>query len=127
MSRDYDAILAQGFEFHERQAPLLRKPGARGKPPRRIGHNLLIRLRDFKADVLRFATNFAVPFTNNQAKRDIRMMQTKMKTSGGFQTFEGARTFATLRSVLSTAKKQAIRTLDALVLPTPTLLALLDT
>lgn len=127
MAREYDEILAQGFEFHERQAPLLRQPGARGKPPRRIGHNLLIRLRDFKQDVLRFATNFAVPFTNNQAERDIRMMKLKMKISGGFRTFEGARTFATLRSVLSTTKKQAIKTLDALFLPPNTLGALLDT
>jgi transposase len=127
MAQGYDEILAHGFAFHEQQAPLLRQAGARGKPPRRIGHNLLIRLRDFKQDVLRFATNFAVPFTNNQAERDIPMMKLKMKISGGFRTFEGARTFAALRSVLSTTKKQAINTLDALILPQHALLAALNT
>jgi transposase len=126
MARRYEQILEQGLTFHEQQTPLQRQSGARGKPPRRIGHNLLLRLRDFKQDVLRFATNFAVPFTNNQAERDIRMMKLKMKISGGFRTFQGARTFATLRSVLSTAKKQAINRIDALILPTQTLGALLN-
>ena len=109
--------MAAGLGFHQQQTPLVRKPGARGKPPRRIGHNLLIRLRDFKSDVLRFAADFTVPFTNNQAERDIRMMKVKMKISGGFRTMEGARTFAILRSVLSTARKQAKNILEALTLP----------
>jgi transposase len=91
MAREYDEIPAQGFEFHAQQTPLVRQPGARGKPPRGVGHDLLIRLRDFKQDVLRFATNFAVPFTSNQAERDIRMMKLKMKISGGFRSFEGAK------------------------------------
>jgi len=114
----YDKIVADGLAFHDRQPALARKPGARrGKPPRRPGHNLLIRLRDFKADVLRFAVNFAVPFTNNQAERDIRMMKLKMKISGCFRTEAAANTFATLRSILSTLKKQAKNHLEALVLP----------
>src|SRR5271163_1750203 len=55
-------IISLGLAFHERQPKLLRRAGARGKIPRRPGHNLLIRFRDFKADVLRFAANFKVPF-----------------------------------------------------------------
>jgi len=117
ITQGYDEIVAAGLGFHQQQTPLVRKPGARGKPPRRIGHNLLIRLRDFKSDVLRFAADFTVPFTNNQAERDIRMMKVKMKISGGFRTMEGARTFAILRSVLSTARKQAKNILEALTLP----------
>ncbi len=127
IARDYDEIVAAGFEFHAQQTPLVRRPGTRGKPPRRPGHNLLIRLRDFKQDLMRFAANFAVPFTNNQAERDIRMMKLKMKISGGFRTIEGARTFATLRSVLSTAKKKATNILDALMLPAHTLAAIIGT
>ncbi len=66
ISAAYDAALAMGFALHEGQAPLARTPGARGRPPRRTGHNLLLRLRERKADVLRFAKDFDVPFTNNR-------------------------------------------------------------
>src|SRR5450759_250979 len=104
--RLYDAIVSLGLAFHELQPPLERRAGARGKQPRRPGHNLLVRFRDFKADGVRFATDFTVPFTNNQAGQDIRMMKVKMKISGGFRTNAGAETFATLRSVISTARKR---------------------
>ena len=117
LGQGHDEIVAAGLAFHQQQAPLVRQTGARGKPPRRPGHNLLIRLCSFKQDVLRFAANFEVPFTNNQAERDIRMMNVKMKISGGFRTMLGAETFATLRSVLATARKQARNILDALTLP----------
>jgi transposase len=114
----YDAIVARGLAFHEAQPALARRAGARGRSPKRVGHNLLERLRDHKMAVLRFIFDFAVPFTNNQAERDIRMMKVKMKISGGFRTLTGAQTFATLRSVLSTARKQG-RNLLATLTATP--------
>ena len=110
----YDAIVRRGLAFHEQQPALQRRPGARGKLPKRPGHNLLVRLRDFKTEVLRFLFDFAVPFTNNQAEQDIRMMKVKMKISGGFRTEAGAETFATLRSVISTARKQGWNLLKTL-------------
>jgi transposase len=113
----YDAILKRGAAFHEAQPPLARRAGARGRTPKRIGHNLLERLRDHKTQVLRFMFDFAVPFTNNQAEQDIRMMKVKMKISGGFRTWRGAQTFATLRSVLSTARKQGCNILRTLTAP----------
>ena len=70
----YDAIIQRGLAFHDAQPALQRRPGARGRSPKRIGHNLLARLRGHKTEVLRFAFDFAVPFTNNQAEQDIRMM-----------------------------------------------------
>ena len=122
----YDAALVMGFDLHEGQAPLVRRPGARGRPPRRTGHNLLLRLRDCKDDVLRFIADFDVPFTNNQAERDIRMMKLRMKISGGFRTLAGAEIFATMRSVISTSRKHGINILRALTMPTGDLVDLLS-
>lgn len=113
----YDGLIVRGLQFHDQQPPLIRHTGTRGKAARRPGHNLLIRLRDFKDEVLRFIDNLSVPFTNNQAEQDIRMMKVKMKISGGFRTTTGAETFATLRSVLSTARKQGWNTLKTLTTP----------
>jgi len=113
----YDAIIAQGLALHEQQPPLGRSPGARGAAPRRPGHNLLLRLSLRKPDVLRFATDFAVPFTNNQAEQDVRMMKVKMKISGSFRTEAGANTFADLRSVISTARKHGLSILNTLTAP----------
>jgi transposase len=114
---DYRAILAQGLTLHEALPPLIRKPGARGRKARRDGHNLLIRLRDFEADVLRFITDFDVPFTNNDAEQAQRMMKVRMKISGCFRTLAGAGVFAKLRSLISTARKQNLNILHALGLP----------
>ncbi len=71
-------------------------------------------MHKFKRDVLRFLYDFAVPFTNNEAERDLRTMKVKMKISGAFRTMAGARTFACLRSVVSTARKQGWNILQTL-------------
>jgi transposase len=115
IDRCYDAILAEGMAFHEAQ-PALAKTRPRGRPPRRVGHNLLIRLSTRKQDVLRFLTNPCVPFTNNLAEQDGRMMKLRQKISGGFRCEDGAKDFAIIRSVLSTARKQGwnmLRTLTS--------------
>jgi transposase len=69
IERRYDAILANGLAFHEVH-PALPKTRPRGRPPRRVGHNLLVRLSTRRQDVLRFLTHPHVPFTNNLAERD---------------------------------------------------------
>jgi len=117
--RRYDAILAEGLVFHEAQAPLVRaaiKGGGkrRGRAPRRTGHNLLLRLATRKNDTLRFLRDATVPFTNNQAERDARMMKLRQKISGGFRSFQGAMDFALIRSFFSTANKQGWNIIDAL-------------
>lgn len=111
--RRYDAILAEGLVFHEAQ-PALAKARRRGRPPRRVGHNLLLRLSNRKHDVLRFLTDPAVPFTNNLAEQDGRMMKLRQKISGGFRSEDGAKDFAVIRSVLSTARKQGWNMLQIL-------------
>jgi len=109
IERCYDTIIADGLAFHEAQPALLRAVGkgkARGRKPRRVGHNLLLRLSVRKPDVLRFLSNPDVPFTNNVAERDGRMMKLRQKISGGFRSEQGATDFAVIRSLLSTARKQ---------------------
>jgi transposase len=117
--RRYDTILAEGLVFHEAQLPLVRaaiKGGGkrRGRAPRRTGHNLLLRLATRKEDTLRFLHDPTVPFTNNQAERDGRMMKLRQKISGGFRSLQGALDFALIRTFFSTAKKQGWNFIDAL-------------
>lgn len=109
----YDQIIQQGLSFHDSMAPLVRK-SKRGKAARRTGHNLLVRLQNYRDAVLRFLTDPVVPFTNNLAEQDIRMMKCKQKISGGFRTFAGAEQFARIRGFLSTARKQGWNMMAAL-------------
>jgi transposase len=117
--RRYDAILTEGLAFHAAQPALARpeRPGkgkARGRKPRRVGHNLLLRLSIRKPDVLRFLSDLTVPFTNNLAEQAVRMMKLRQKISGGFRSVAGAADFAVIRSLLATAKKQGWNMLDTL-------------
>ena len=109
----YQQILARGLDFHSSQLPLIRKSN-RGRPKRRVGHNLLLRLQNFVDDVLLFLTNLNVPFTNNQAERDLRMMKCKQNFSGGFRSFDCATSFANIRSCLSTVSKRDFYLFQAL-------------
>jgi transposase len=115
IERCYDAILTAGFAFHEAQPALISTARKRrGRVPRRTGHNLLLRLRVRKVDVLHFLSDPTVPFTNNMAERDGRMMKLRQKISGGFRSVDGAEDFAVIRSLLSTARKQGWDILQAL-------------
>jgi len=107
MVRDlYDKIVIEGLNYHESLSPLPRSKKPWIRPKRRIGHNLLIRFRDFSDETLRFLYNPKVPFTNNQAEQDIRMMKVKQKISGCFRAKTSAEIFCRIRSFLSTARKQ---------------------
>ncbi len=128
--RSYDAITAEGIAFHEAQPPLVpATDGAkrRGRKRRRTGHNLVLRLHAYKQDTLRFLADPAVPFTNNQAEQDGRMMKHRQKISGGFRSQEGAYDFAVIRSFISTARKQGWNVIHALMQDPETLIARLCT
>ena len=64
--------------------------------------------------MLRFLDDVRVPFDNNQAERDLRMVKLQQKISGCWRTLAGARAFLTVRSYVSTARKHGINPLHAL-------------
>ena len=101
----YDCIVAAGLAAN----PLPeKKPGKRGKPKKGKIRCLLERFQDCKADILRFATDWRVPYTNNDAEQAIRFARVKEKVSGCFRTEEGAEGFARLLSFISTAVRHGI-------------------
>lgn len=78
----------------------------RGRKKKTKSLRLLEVFEQRKEQVLHFITNPAVPFDNNLAERDLRMIKLKQKISGCFRTFQGCEIFCRIRSYISTAKKQ---------------------
>jgi len=97
------------------QSPARVHPKTGGRIAQTEPRPLLNRLDSYQDDVLRFATDFSVPFDNNQAERDIRMVNLRQKVSGCLRSTTGAEHFVSIRSVMSTAKKQAVNEFEVLL------------
>lgn len=110
IKKRYQRIIDSGHAANPPPAP----SGKRGRTKKTKQANLLERLDTRRDAVLRFATDLRVPFDNNLAERDIRMIKSKQKVSGCFRSHKGAQNFATTRGYISTARKNGRNPLDAL-------------
>lgn len=110
----YQAILEEGFAANPLPEVIKTRVRKRGRPKRSPPRNLLERLRTHQESVLAFMQDFTLPFDNNQAERDLRMMKLKQKISGTFRSADGARQFCRIRAYLATIRKQGLNVLDAL-------------
>jgi transposase len=109
--RRYTKLVQTGMTANP---PPPKLPGKRGKPAKSDALNLLIRLHQYQDMILRFMSDFNVPFDNNRAESDLRMMKLRQKISGCFRTETGVALFCDLRSYLSTMQKQGVHLLTAL-------------
>lgn len=109
----YEQILVEGEAANPRVSPA---PGKKGKTAQSKGFNLLNRLRIYKDDVWRFATDPNTPFTNNIAEQAARMNKVKQKIAGCFRTKDGIDRYCINRSYMATLRKQGGNIYESLVL-----------
>jgi len=104
----YDALVAAGLSVNPE--PLGRKRDYL----ERKSYNIAVALRDHRTEVIRFARDLSIPFTNNQAESSLRMAKLHRKISGCFQGDDSAQHFAAIRSYIATARKHGVGALDVI-------------
>jgi transposase len=107
----YEKLLATGLAANP---PPLRLPHHPGRQKQSPARNLLERLWLGQGEVLAFLDDLAIPFDNNQAERDLRMLKVQQKVSGCFRSTRGGTAFARIRGYLSSLGKQGVKRLAAL-------------
>ena len=109
--KEYDDIIKTAYE----ENPIPETPAKkRGRRKKSKVLNLICRLDNYKASVCLFIKNLCVPFDNNQAERDLRMVKVKTKVSGCFRSEEGAQEYLTIMSYIGTAHKHGINAFKAI-------------
>ena len=119
LGRDKPLLSAAVRKFHRRYDEILeqgREEFLKSESPDYNGEDmkLLRRMKLYKTEHLRFVSNSAVPFDNNQAERDLRMIKAKTKISGCFRAVDGGDVFALLKSYISTLRKNRRNVFDGI-------------
>jgi transposase len=109
----YGELLAAGLAANPPPSTE-RRPGQRGRVKQSSARNLLERLWLGQAEVLAFLDDFTIPFDNNQAEQDLRMLKVQQKIAGSFRAPSGSEAFARIRGYLATMRKQGVALLAAL-------------
>jgi len=108
----YEHLVRMGMRANPPRA--LAQTPRRGRKKKGKAGSLVGRLWENRAHVLRFVHDFRVPFDNNLAERDLRMMKVQQKISGTFRSWEGAEAFATVCSYISTIRKHGMNVMEAI-------------
>jgi len=108
----YQKVVVGGMRANPPPTPTAER--RRGRKKKSKARNLLQRLWTHREEVLRFAHDFRVPFSNNQAEQDLWTMKVQQKISGAFRSSAGAEAFALIRSYLSTVRKRASNVIEAI-------------
>ncbi len=111
----YQQILNEGYAQNPLPPLSPNTKKKRGRRKKSKPRNLLERLDEHRTEALAFMYDFNVPFDNNLAEQDIRMMKVQQKISGTFRTEHGAKAFCRIRSYISTARKNTVGAMDALI------------
>ena len=107
----YDKIVLKGYRCNPHPPD---QSGRRGRKKKSKPLNLLERLKNYKGGILGFMNDFAIPFDNNQAERDLRMTKVQQKITGCFRSDEGGMIFSRIRGYISTVKKYNENVFEAL-------------
>lgn len=109
--REYANILKTGFDEDSfKNKEIYSEP----KSKKSTSLQLLNRLSKYADEILRFMHNFDIPFDNNQAERDIRMIKVKQKISGTFRSGDSSAGFTRIRGYISSVRKNALDTFEAI-------------
>lgn len=111
--QSYQKIIAEGLKINP-IAEANTNHKTRGRKKQSKARNLLARLDTHFKEVLAFMYDPKIPFDNNQAERDIRMMKVQQKISGLFRSYLGAEIFCRIRGFISSVKKHSLKVIDEL-------------
>jgi transposase len=107
----YEDLLTAGRAANP---PPERPPGRRGRVKQSPARNLLERLSLGQGEVLAFLHDLRIPFDNNQAEQDLRMLKVQQKIAGSFRAESGSDAFARIRGYCASLRKQGVGLLAAL-------------